>query len=202
MKKLVLNLMAISAIVLLFAGCAKVPEETMTAAQAAVDSAKMAEADRYMPQDYMALQDTLKAAMANVEEQKSKFFLSRHYDHAKMMLESVISNAATLKQNTETKKAEVRQAVQDTLAAVQTVVAEDKELLAKAPKGKEGKAALEAIQNDITVIESSLNEVNTLLTNGDYLTAQDKVNAAKQKADGINAELKEAIAKKMGKWRP
>ncbi len=201
MKKLVLNLMAISAIVLLFAGCAKVPEETITAAQAAVDSAKMAEADRYLPQDFMALQDTLKAAMANVEEQKSKFFLSRNYDHAKQMLESVISGAATLKQNTETKKAEVRQAVQDTLAAVQTVLTEDKDLLAKAPKGKEGKAALEQIQNDITVIESSLNEVNTLLTNGDFLTAQDKVNAAKQKADSINAELKEAY-KKAGRRLP
>jgi len=201
MKKLVLNLMAISAIVLLFAGCAKVPEETITAAQAAVDSAKMAEADRYLPQDFMALQDTLKAAMANVEEQKSKFFLSRNYDHAKQMLESVISGAATLKQNTETKKAEVRQAVQDTLAAVQTVLTEDKDLLTKAPKGKEGKAALEQIQNDITVIESSLNEVNTLLTNGDFLTAQDKVNAAKQKADSINAELKEAY-KKAGRRLP
>jgi hypothetical protein len=199
MKKLVLNLMAVSAIVLLFAGCAKVPEETITAAQAAVDGAKAVEADRYLPQEFMALQDTLKVALANVETQKSKFFLTRNYDDAKKMLESVIANSATVKQNTETKKAEIRQAVQDTLAVVQTLITENKELIAKAPKGKEGKAALEAIQNDITVIEASLNEINTLLTNGDFLTARDKVNAAREKAFAINTELKDAIAKKAGK---
>ena len=54
---------------------------------------------------------------------------------------------------------------------------------------------MEAIQNDITVVEASLNEVNTLVTNGDYLTAQDKVNASKTKATAINEELKAAIEK-------
>ena len=45
------------------------------------------------------------------------------------------------------------------------------------------------------MVEASVNEVNTLISNGDYLTAQDKVNASKAKAESIKAELEAAIAK-------
>jgi len=44
-----------------------------------------------------------------------------------------------------------------------------------------------------------MTEVNTLVTNGDYLTAQEKVNAAKQKLVSLKTELEEAIAKKKGR---
>ena len=76
------------------------------------------------------------------------------------------------------------------------MVAEVKELLAAAPKGKEGKEALEAIQGDVVLVESFLAEVSTLINNGDYLTAVDKVKAAGEKAASLKVELEEAIAKK------
>jgi hypothetical protein len=76
------------------------------------------------------------------------------------------------------------------------LIQEDKDLLVKAPQGKEGKAALEAIQNDVTVLDASVAEINTLITNGDYLTAQDKTSAAKVKALAIKEELSTAISKR------
>jgi len=75
-------------------------------------------------------------------------------------------------------------------------VEEVKALILKAPKGKEGKEALEAIQGDLALVEASMAEVATLLNNGDYLTALDKVKAANEKAGGLKAELEEVIAKK------
>jgi hypothetical protein len=74
-------------------------------------------------------------------------------------------------------------------------VEEVKDLITKAPRGKEGKAAIEAIQGDLAIVEASLTEVSTLINNGDYLTAQDKVNAAMQKAGDLKLELEEVIAK-------
>ena len=68
-------------------------------------------------------------------------------------------------------------------------------LLSKAPKGKEGTAALMAIKADISTLESAVTETNGMLSKGDYLTTLDKVKATKDKATSINQELKDAIAK-------
>ena len=45
------------------------------------------------------------------------------------------------------------------------------------------------------MIETSLVEVADLFENGDYMGANVKAAAAKEKAGSINAELKEVIAK-------
>jgi hypothetical protein len=83
--------------------------------------------------------------------------------------------------------------------SISELAKEVKELLAAAPKGKEGKEALEAIQGDVVLVESFLAEVSTLINNGDYLTAVDKVKAAGEKAASLKTELEEAIAKKKGR---
>ena len=93
-------------------------------------------------------------------------------------------------------KAEAEAAVATTKSAIDAT----KELLAKAPKGKEGKAALEQISNELSVIVTNVNEVEASLA-GDvnYVEVLDKLNAAQKSVADINAELSEAIAKKAGK---
>jgi hypothetical protein len=81
---------------------------------------------------------------------------------------------------------------------VNTLLTEDKDLLAKAPRGKEGKEVLDAITSELSVLETTATEVSGLLASGDLLAAQSKVNAAKEKATQIKTELEEAIAKKKG----
>lgn len=195
MKKVIFSISSLVLMALLISSCAKVPTVELDAAKAAVESAKTIEANRYLPEEFNALQDSMVSAETAIETEKSKFFLSRSYSDIAVKLTAITTSTEELKTKTEERKAQVRDEVQTIVTAVTALVAENKELLKKAPKGKEGKAALEAIQNDITVIEASLNEVNTLVTNGDYLTAQDKVNAANVKATAINDELKAAIAK-------
>lgn len=195
MKRLAFYLSSLAIVVLLATGCAKVPQVELDSAKNAVEAAKSVEANRYLASEFNALQDQLNAANVEIEAQKSKFFLTRDYKAATEKLVSIASEAELLKNKAEERKAEVRAEVQETLNALAGLIQEDKALLAKAPKGKEGKAALEAIQNDITVLEATVNEINTLIANGDYLTAQDKVNASKTKAEAIKEELNAAIAK-------
>lgn len=195
MKKSVFSISALVLMALLISSCAKVPQVELDSAKAAVEAAKTVEANRYLPEEFNAINDSYNAAVTAIEAEKSKFFLSRSYKEVTEKLNAISASTEELKTKTEERKAQVRDEVQATVTAVTQLIAENKELLKKAPKGKEGKAALEAIQNDITVIEASLNEINTLVTNGDYLTAQDKVNAANTKATSINEELKAAIAK-------
>ena len=84
-------------------------------------------------------------------------------------------------------------------AEATTLVTEVKDLIMKVPRGKESKGALEAIQNDLTLVEASLAEVSTLLNNGSSMTALEKAKAARDKAMSLKTELEEAIARKGGK---
>ena len=194
MKK-VTFLSALVLMIVLATGCAKLPQVELDAATAALDSAKVVEANRYLADEFNALQDSLNSANVEIEAQKSKLFISRNYKAVTEKLVNITTSVEGLKVRAEERKIQVRTEVQDTLVVLNELILEDKALLAKAPKGKEGKAALEAIMNDIAVLEASVAEINTLITNGDYLTAQDKTNASKAKAEAIKEELTAAIGK-------
>ena len=196
MKNVLFTIVALAGMAVLFTSCAKLPEMEMTNAKAAVEAAKAAEADRYVPAEYRAVQDSLNTAMTEVENQKSKFVLFRSYKKVTVKLNNVITLAGTVKTNAGIKKEQVKAEAQQTLATATATVAEVKELIAKAPKGKEGKEALEAIQSDLALVEASLAEVSTLINNGDYLTTLDKVKAANDKVNSLKGELQDAIAKK------
>jgi len=204
MKKGFFKLIALSVLVITFASCAKPPQAEMDAANASIEQAKTAGADRYVPASFNAATEALKTAQAAIEEQNSKFALFRNYDAAKTTLASVNTLASKAVQETAARKdalkAEVTQAVTD----LNTLIAQDKEMLAKAPKGKEGKAALEAIGQEISAVEAVSTEVATGLTsNGDILTLSEKVKPAVEKAKAINTELTDVMSKvKGGKKAP
>ena len=195
-RNVLLTIVALAGMALMFTSCAKLPEMEIANAKAAVEAAKAAEADRYVPAEYRAVQDSLNTAMTEIENQKSKFALFRSYKKVTVKLANVETLANTVKENAGVKKEEVKNQAQQTLAEATTLVAEVKDLIMKAPKGKEGKEALEAIQSDLALVEASLAEVSTLINNGDYLTALDKVQAANEKGLSLKDELETAIAKK------
>jgi len=183
----------------LVSGCAKAPQQAVDAAKAAVEAAKQAEADRYFPDEFKAAQDSLNAALAEIETQNSKFALTRNYDKAAKLLESATTLANSAAGNVVAKKETVKTEAQQLLVDLQTALTDAKALLKKAPKGKEGREALEAIKNELTTVENSLTEVPVLIDNGDFLSAKDKLTGWLQKVQQIITELNQAIAKKLGK---
>ncbi len=195
MKKLFKVVFAFAIAGLIFTSCAKAPEAELESAKAAVETAKAAEAELYVPTELKALQDSLNVAMLEIETQNAKFSLLRNYSKATASLIAVNGMSETVKLNAETRKEEVKTMAQQALAEATALVTEVKDLLVSAPKGKEGKEALEAIQGDVVLVESFLAEVSTLINSGDYLTAIDKVKAASDKAVVLKAELEQAIAK-------
>ncbi|MBM3436327.1 MAG: hypothetical protein FJY07_08960 [Bacteroidetes bacterium] len=176
--------------------CNKPPQVEIDAATLALSEAKAAGADLYLPDQYNAVQDSMNVAMQIIEAKKSKWFA--RYGESVKQLEAIKVKSAEVKANTEVRKEEIKKEVEATLAEVNTLLAEDKDLLAKAPRGKENKEVLDAITSELSVLETTATEVSGLLASGDLLAAQSKVNAAKEKAGSIKAELEEAIAKKKG----
>lgn len=198
MKSKLFIALAILGFAAVVTSCGKLPQEQVDAAQAAIDSAKTVQADLYVPAEFTAVQDSMNVALANIEAQKSKLF--KKYDAEKALLERIVVMANTAVTNSQTRKAEVIAEVQTGITDIKALVEENNTLIKKAPKGKEGAAALEAMKADLAAIETAVAESETLFTNGDYLTALDKVKAAKEKATAINTELKEVIAK-VSKYR-
>jgi len=197
MKSKLIIAIAAMGVAVLFSSCAKVPQTEIDAATAAVQEVKDSGADLYVPEAYNALQDSLKSANEKVEVAKAKWF--PNYSKAKNQLAVVNQMAVDTKSKAEARKVELKTEVETMIVEVKALVEENKALIAKAPRGKEGRAALEAISSDVAVAETTVTEVEALLANGDLIGSNDKIKAAKDKATSIKTELEDAIAKKGGK---
>ena len=198
MKKTFVLGQLVLGLAIILSSCGKLPQADIDAANVAVDSAKIAGAEVYIADEFMAITDSLKSAMEKIEATKSKSMF-RNYGEASKQLQDVKTLAEQAKENAIIKKNQVKEEVQNILNEMSTLVTENKELIAKAPKGKEGKAALDEMKNELAVIETTITETGTLFENGDYMTAMEKITAAKEKALSINNELKAAIAKYKGR---
>jgi len=185
--------LAAVSIAVLFSSCGKVPQAEIDAANNAIEAAKIAGADVYVADDFTALQDSMRAVSETVEAQNGKLF--KNFTVAKEQLAAVTELAAQTKNKAEVRKAEVKEEVAALQTEVAALVAQNNDMVTKAPKGKEGAAALEAIKGDISVIEASQTEVSDLVVADNLIAALDKVKASKEKAVAINSELSEVIAK-------
>ena len=194
-NKILFSALILGLLVVLATGCQKPPDAQLALAKSAVDSAKTAEAGVYIPAEFNAIQDSLNMVATNIETIKAQSFWKRDYKPSVAQLNAIIVKANAAVTNAVAKKAEVKAKVEASLTQVAATIAEDKALILKAPKGKEGKAALEAIQQDLTAVEAAVAEATTLYNSGTYMAANDKVNAAIEKANSIKQELTDAIAK-------
>jgi hypothetical protein len=181
--------------VTLITGCAKPPQTELSLATTALDSAKAAQADIYVAAVYSAASDSLKAANVEIEKQKSSGIFGVNYDHAKALVAAATALALDAKAKAGVEKAKVGAEVDSLFALSQASLASTRDLLKKAPKGKEGKSALVAMENEVTTTEAAINDARALKTSGDFISARDKANAGIAKLDSLKNELNKAIAK-------
>lgn len=191
-NKMLMGLAAI-AMVAVLASCGKVPTAEVDAANAAIESAKAAEAPVYLPAEFAAVQDSMNAINAEIEAQSSKLF--KKYGPVKVKLTETQALANQVAANAAVKKEEVKKEVEASIAAMKTVVEENKTLITKAPRGKEGAQVLEQIKTEMATIEAAAVEAQSMYDNGSYMDALNKIKASNERAASINTELKDAIAK-------
>jgi predicted small lipoprotein YifL len=193
MKNKVLMGLAAIAMVAVLSSCGKKPQVEIDATNAAIEAAKTAEAAVYVPAEFAAVQDSMSAIMADITAQESKLF--KKFGPAKLKLEQTLAAATQVAANAAVKKEEVKNEVVTVMTEIKAVIEENTALMKKAPRGKEGAAVLEAMKTDMATIEASVAEAQGMFDKGAFMDALNKVKAAKERATGINTELKEAIAK-------
>jgi hypothetical protein len=194
-KRRVLMTIAGVSFAAMMVGCSKAPEQELSAAKAMLDSARVVEADKYMTTFYSAAQDSLKEAIAEIEKQNGAPPIVRSFDRAKALLISTSALAQNARMKAQEEKQRIQAEVDTMLKEVPGMVAETRALLSQAPKGKDGKAALDAIGTEISAVESSLSDAQSMRVGGDLIGARSSINAGIAKLGAIKTELAETIAK-------
>ena len=191
-NKILMGLTAI-AMVAILASCGKKPQVEIDATNAAIEAAKAAEANVYLPDEFAAVQDSMNAIMADIEAQEGKLF--KKFGDVKEKLASTSALANELASKVAGKKEEVKAEAETLLNDIKTVLAENSKLVPKLPRGKEGAAVIEQIKADLSNVDAAVAEAQTAYDNGAFMDALNKIKAAKAKADGLNEEIKEALTK-------
>ncbi len=194
-SKMFLIAVGLVSILALLSGCAEAPQQVVDAANAALQAAEEAQANLYVPDLYNAAKDSLNAAMEEINAQGSKFALTRNYGRAQQLLEAATKAANDAQAAVAAKKEEVKAEAQDLMAKAQTAVEETKNLLAKAPKGKDAEA-WQLIQTELSEVEASWTAASNTMNSGDFFEARGKFQAALVKADSLKQELSDVISKK------
>ena len=179
--------------VAILAGCGKKPQVEIDATNAAIEAAKAAEADVYLPDEFAAVQDSMNAILADIEAQEGKMF--KNYGDATENLASVQALANEVASKVDGKKEEVKAEAETLMNEIETVLTENNRLVARLPRGKEGVAVIEQIKTDLSNVDASVAEAKTAYESGAFMDAYNKLQSAKTKADELNAEMKEALTK-------
>ncbi len=184
--------------ILLMNGCTQPPTRQLEAAQKAVDDARTAEAEIYAKDDFMKLEQEFALAKDELAKQETVFSIFRSYADADEMLSTVVEYGGHVAAKASQNKEAAKTAALSMEQAAQHVVASAKELMAKAPTGKE-RASVEAIKLDLTGLDAGLAAIHELIAKGDYLAAEVQARALKEKGVAVSREIQSAIEKTTGK---
>ncbi|MDY0098522.1 MAG: hypothetical protein RBR81_04925 [Bacteroidales bacterium] len=193
MKNKVLMGLATLMMVAFLTGCGKAPQAQIDAVNAAIEAAKTAEANVYLPDEFAALQESMNSAMADIETQKGKLF--KKFGDVKLKLDETLAKANQLTSDVAGKKEEVKGQVSTLMDGIKTVIEENGKLIPKLPRGKEGAQVIEQIKADLATVDAAVVEAQGLFDKGSFMDALNKINAAKEKAESLNAEIKEVLTK-------
>ncbi len=184
---------------LLLFGCASAPKEEIAATQSALQAAQTDDVRTYAPDSLKAAEDLMSKATAEVQAQDNKFALSRDYKAASDLLKQAKDAAAKAQTDAQDAKTKAKADAEATIATLTTLLADAKKALATAPKGKDTKAELEAMQGDLTAAEEASTAASTAMSQEKYADALAQATTAKTKATTIIDQVTAAKEKIKGK---
>ena len=117
MKRLFVFAVAI-AVAVLVGSCAKIPEEQIRQAEAALEAAEAAGAQRYAPDAWSRAKQSMERLNAELSAQDEKFSLFRNFKTAKTLADEAVAAANQARAEAEDKKAQLRTEIAKMIADV------------------------------------------------------------------------------------
>jgi competence protein ComGC len=179
----------------LLSGCSSAPTAEITATTDALKSIETPDVTTYAPESLKAAQEELNKALAEVKVQDEKFALTRDYKPSLAALKSTKDLVEKAQKEAQSNKAKAKADAELAVADLPIKISEAYDLLAKAPKGKDTKADLEAMQNDMKLAEAAAAEANSALIAEKYIDALAKANMAKEKSSSVIEQVQNARMK-------
>jgi len=170
-----------------FISCAKPPTQELDAAQAALDSAKKAEADVYAPDAYRSAKSTLDEARSKVDQ--------KDYEGAKASAVQAKELADRASSQAETGKRQTRDEAQALVNRLSSGIGDARTALDGAPRGKGADGDLDQLRSDLAQAESSLGAAKSSLNGGKYKDALTQAQSAEGKLSGVQSATQTAMQK-------
>lgn len=200
MKRSFRLLVVVVVMMFVYVGCAKLPQQEIDNAKAAVEAAIQAGASTYTPDELKTLNDDYAAAVEEANKVAGKLF--KGTTEIKDKLVKIKEAADALATTAAAKKEEAKTNALTAQTEAQTALTEAKGLVEQAPVGKGSMADIEAFKADLAALDEALPDIQKAIDGEDFLGAVEKANGVKEKAAGISEQIKKAIeemAAKKGK---
>lgn len=183
------------AIVGFVAGCSESPTAQYDAGKAALEKARLAEAEQYAPELYKEAADSLNSAFAEMQRQDGKFSLFRGYGKAEEIIVAAQQIAEKAVVEADAEKERMRLADSTLIAEINNLIVETRQILTTAPKGKGSRIDLKVMQSDIDAASTALTSATEEFNSGRYLSAEGKLQAVKAQVVKVKGDVEAAIAK-------
>jgi len=184
-------------VLVLMVGCAKPPQDSINAANSALDAAKPMASD-YAPSSLQAAEDAQAALNAELKAQEAKFSLFRSYKKTDELTADLKAKADKAAADAASGKEQAKNEATTAINDATTAVTDAKAMLDKAPKGKGTAADLEAMKADLAAADSAIAEANTAMSSEKFKDAKAKADAAKTSAANVTAQVQAAMEAKKG----
>jgi hypothetical protein len=115
------------------------------------------------------------------------------------LLKEAKDKAAKATTDAQANKVKTKADAEAVIASLTPLLGDAKKALATAPRGKDTKADIEAMQSDLKSAEEAQTAATQAMSQEKYMDALGKANTAKTKANGIIDQVKAAKAKVKGK---
>jgi hypothetical protein len=182
-----------------FYGCASAPTTEIKAAKAAITAAQTDDVQTYAPDSLKAAEDALAKATGEVQTQEGKSGFSRDYKAASELLKQAKSAAEKAQSDAKANKVRTKADAEAMIAGLAMQIADARKVLATAPKGKDTKAELEALQNDLKSADEAAAAASTAMTQEKFMDALAQAQTAKAKVDSVIEQVTAAKAKIKGR---
>jgi Domain of unknown function (DUF4398) len=165
----------------LASACAGPPDKEIQQAQAAIDAAKAAGADRYAPDDFNAARDALKLAADAVTQRDYRLALNHALDARE--------RAQSASKDTTERKAAVRVEADRAMAAVGPALSEAHVRLTAAEAAHVSPRTLAEARHTIAGVDQAVQKAGAARDRGDYLDAVELLKSAMPRLQGVAKDL-------------
>ena len=180
-------------------GCAKPPQQSIDQAQAALNQAQQVQASDYAPDAWSQAQQSMNAAMAEVEAQKAKFAPLRSYKNATRLIQTAQEEAAQAEQAAVAGKQQAKSDAEGAMAGAQASLDQAQQLLdemSKCRRRPKGFASdLQLLRGNVDGLAQQMTDVQSAMSGESYLEAKSLADERKGQVDTVVKDLESAKAK-------